>query len=1737
MGQRIAEGDIQVNVLDERALADLKRVETQFDRTMSHIDHAEAKARIEADIAPLEDKLKNARRKLKELEGQRTQVKAGLDTSALDRGIAQARKDIKRLDGQKATMEVRLKGAEKALAASKAMKAAELDRIEAINAAERQSAKVFEDAEKRRMAQVNQSARVSATLNKQREREMASAHTAALKEDRDRELALRRQQQEIDNIPTLKRQYAELAVNLDRLAKARRKATDEKVETAIDFKIAEAEGKMVALKKTLERLGSPVSLEVNIRPGRAMGQHIRQALESGGLRGAAHVAGMSLGDAVVSGFRKRFSRQAIGNTIQGGLQRVGDVLGNISSATVRLGPFTTTIRGMIGILGILGPTILDVVGALGSLVSVAGAAALGAGALGVAFAGGAIPAVIGFIGVIKPMIAEFQNAKKASDAYNAAVLKYGENSKQAKKANQQLTQTLQGTDKSTVSAFKSATQLSARWKDLTAPARAAGFNVIGDAINFASKNMGWFARATNDGFKTASDGVRAWIKGLGSGEGKSILTTMMNNFNSSIQPVMHGLGEIATFLGRIGKSASQFLPTAAHGFDAWATKLADSVSNGAKLDGTMARLMASAKSVGQFFMAAGRFLVSFFNPGVEAGERLTDTMTNALNRWTALNNSTRGRNNLAQFFQQSVTGAQNLYAAFAPVLSSFVRWAALMAPAVSGFLRGAGAVSKFVSGIANLLQLQGGLSTLAATMGALWAVGRISAATRAIAGFAAALGGVRKAQEVSAGVSGIESLAGGLAGGGALKGAGKAAGEATLLRKAAILAVPAIAEMGEVAAAASTGGLALVAGAAVYGTYKLLSMKDSYQKLKESIANSTKPIGQFTDATKASGVAAIQVGTAQRSYGAALSHVAAYKAKLNRLESEGKKNTQEYKNTVDQLNGALMERQQTEQQLTTARTAMVRAQNAQVDADNKLVPIQKNLNKAQQDYNKWVDENRKSNTPESRQMLKDATRQLANAQEAYNKQLSAQKDAAMQAAVNAIQYQRAVKGLVPAAQGAAQALARLYQKNSKLATTIAVRYQDPKDAGAVASRANSALRAGVSQKIVTKIVADSSNADQAIRRLTGAARSLEARKFSLKLGASDQASATISSIVKKVNSMPEGRAKIKAIDAATTTIAHIISRITGVPDKTARLIARDLISGKVQQAKSLIAGLKDKSVTLSAHANLSQAQQLIALQNSLRDKSVTWTTKQNIIKSNRDSTRAAGRGPGGREQAWVGEGSRWQGAKELIADHATGAVQSVDKPTLMSLSPTQSVIPVEESKHRGRGRKLMEEFAKDMGFERFSSGRTRKKKPKASTNTPTQKYRKARLTDYGKLKQRGHARGIAGRNTSFDPDTMPEMKAVAAAKTKEDNQSRQISIEESKLQEPDTFLIQTGTDKNGDPIYDIDNRAVSDWSSKLTNIAGMYQALMNLIDSVVTAVGKALTALHSVESSAEGNISRIGGRNGPLARDRAIADGRGVSPSRKAGARERIRVYEDYLRTEHEVLTGAQAADADMVSENTDAGYRKQEAQVSRDQYNTDAAAVAGKAAADKQAQNPQPEKPDAPPTPLDIATGAVDAIDANDALASIGQGTATSDADKIRAYQNIIDVARGMLSDSDPSNDSSAYSAIQSAAGSIHDIQTAASDASAASTASAYQNSMGSSSARQDLFTNFANNFGGAAFSTTPSGFGGGAFGANASSSGAGPAGGARPTVVNVVNNFAAPPPDPHTFSQGLGFELQAAV
>lgn len=1765
MADEIARGVIEVDLNQRDAIEELRRLDKEFDRTMRDIDRKEAEVRITGNLRDFKRTLEQAEKleeqrlgRIEKLEERRRKTRDRDEKVSLTRKIEGERKALAALKAQVESAEERSEAAEEYLnhlkainqevdrgaKRQKAIAAAEKRQREAAAAAAKQRAReeASLDAERRRNIENYQRIQARAAEQAARTREQTAAREERVERDLHRERLrnienfARAQERarkaaatleehrarELEDVPKLQRAYAELGERIDALNDKRRAAArirDERQVAVLDFRIADAETNFRRIEAELERRGAAITIPFHLEPGRDLGERVRAVGRDRSVIGAAVLGGGVIGAAMTRGLIGAFSPGNIRAGAVRGMSRIGSILSGLSQMTVRVGPFTATIRQLAVVTALLGPMLVDLAGSLGALVGVLGSATVGFGALTAGLLGGMIPAAIGVFSVLKPLTEEFGNAMKASDAYAKAVREHGEGSDQAAKKGKVLRRVLRGVDEETLAAFKSAGGLSQRWAKLTEPSRVSAFNVIGAALGFADRNMDSFGKRTNETFRVAEGGLTRWIRGLDSVEGRNILGNMMDNFNEALGPALDGLGNLIAHISRFASAASDALPGFARQFERWTEGLLEGSDSASTVREKVDRMLDSLRSVGRFLLAGGRLMSAFFGGGVESGQRFLDTMTNAMNRWTAFLRTTEGQESLAGFFERSVSGVQALYAALEPVVTTFVEWASTLSPFAAAFFRGAAAVGNLVAGVLDLVALRGPVSALVATLGALWAVGKISAATAAVVGFTRAMLGLKTATQGAAAANAALSATSGAGiigsflrgpGGGAAGGLAAAMAASGGWRAALLRLAPAL---GAVASVAGIAGAAAV----IFGG-RARTAADDVRDLVEASDQAGRDITSSADALEGaySGVAPA-LSDAQ----SATKEVASAQRAVAKLMREGKTNTAEYRAEIDRLNAALSRRAESERASLQHTGNIITANQRLAAANQRVQKLQAELPFAYRDSRneaqRWVDLADDGNQRLIRSFgglervpdkllatmkplagrgeeFAAATRAMAEAMRELNDAQGDQARAANIANLAQINMSRALKGLQPIATTAAAAVKRVTDVLGQTRTAkIAIQFPDPREAARVMQAIDRAIRGGISGKRAFNIVANSKDAEQAIRRLN--AIRLTPKRVEIIEQGGDDAVRMLERIAGRKLDPKEQRIAERGGPGVLALLERIIGRRLTPKEQFLTEQGGQKVLGKIGEIINKTIG--NKIVNIIAR---DRASSIINAMSGVR------TIGQRIVEL---VTRRRGRADGG-VVAPAEKRMPFVEDRALQRASASGPRQTrggrYARPTLLVGEEDKPEFVISTNpRYRDRNVGFLRLAAQALGVETARRGRKPSRKPRL-------------------------IKGAGG-----DAEKIREVQAYKALQQREEDQQRKISIADRQVQEPESFLRQTGTDPaTGEETYAIDQGKIDTYKTQLSAVRTLWDEMIDpggIVEQMVTAASAAYRALKSYTERRRDNIHALVSTremNKRLLRSR--------NEETRERARDRYDRANDLIRDQQGKIEDAGQVRADIEADQHDLTFRRQEYGIERADVNATIAAVDAQAAEELGRATPP-----APP-PVDAGTPAerdIGRLEAERAMAQAGLGgrdEAAIISDLIAANRARIGEAEEMLRDADAGNDLAAYGIIQSAAGAIRSLTDELTSL-PGSAAMAAQQMATLSTARGELFRRFGSNFAPAASFGRAGSFmaprvGAGAYGFNPA---AGPVGGG--TTVTVNNTFPTPPPDPHTWSRGVAWELQAAV
>lgn len=677
----LGEGVLLVSVKQD-VDREMKEAEAAFERSRRRMDRKRATMELDANLAPLQKKVDQAEKKIEEYKRRvADDANLGLDTSKAERNLKdwerklherRTARDEVNLDTDKARKQLAaLQQLEDDRAANaqklqSAVAKGEKKLADARIAQSKRTAKAIKDAEekatKSRIAEENKRTAagkkaVDAQIRDEAKR-MRSAisaqnkitatrlkEEAKIRREADRTAAANAKalQSDRDNMAGLLQDYAKLQRRIDGLRRNRRTFTGMALPSrraSLDLDISAAENKAEILARRLEDIGVDKKRIIDIE--------VREK-----------------------------------NT--GAIHRL---ISGLSDASVRIGPFTASVGGAIRALTLLAPIIVGVVGALGALTGAISAGLVGGvGILASGFAG-LIPLLAGTVFAVKPMISEFKLAVAAQTNLHKAVLKYGAGSKEAKKAQDQLNNTLKGMDPSARRAVKSFDRIKSKWKDVTqSTARQQFGRVIGQATKTAEANVKMFGKQTNRTMKTLGDGISNAMKGLRTKGAKSGIATVLTNVNNALPSLLAGLGNLAVAFGNVIKSFSRgsVLGAAAKSFEDWTERVRKGTEDTSALNKKVDTLSDAFRKTVGFVSALAGFLKTLFGAGVKPGVGLLQDMTDGLNKMTASMKGP-GKAGLDDFFKNSVDDAQLFFETIKPFLQLFMEWATIMRPVAHNLL-------------------------------------------------------------------------------------------------------------------------------------------------------------------------------------------------------------------------------------------------------------------------------------------------------------------------------------------------------------------------------------------------------------------------------------------------------------------------------------------------------------------------------------------------------------------------------------------------------------------------------------------------------------------------------------------------------------------------------------------------------------------------------------------------------------------------------------------------------------------------------------------------------------------------------------------------------------------------------------------------------------------------------------------------------------------------------------------
>lgn len=1067
--------------------------------------------------------------------------------------------------------------------------------------------------------------------------------------------------------------------------------------------------------------------------------------------------------------------RALGGTVDDidpDLERHQGLLGkwatSIASVRIQAGFFSATLRQMAIGLVALGPIITGLGGALVSLVGVAGTGLAGALAVSTGAAAGFGLAALGVGLVLKPIVGDFKAAAAASKAYNDAVLKYGKGSDEAKTAQEKLNQTLKGVSPAARAAIKDFGGISTTWDKLTAKARAPVFDAIGASIRTVQALLPTFASQTVATTRTLSEGWQRWMNSLRSQGAKQALQELMSNFNASLPSILNGLGSLGSMLGRISVSSSKFLPDLSHGFAEWAQSLQEGVGSGAALDSRIGRLVQHMRDIGHLTQATGKLLSTFFSSSADSGDDLIKSFTDTERAWTSWMQSVEGQQSLKSFFAEAAGETEQFFSALGNITTLLFQFSRATAPVVNGLLTVVTTIGDVVQALMSLKGVDTVMKGIGITLAGLFVVSKVKAFATAIRDAAAAVKGLVIAQTAS-------DIAAAGAGGGFLsrlfgRGGGRAAA-------AEVGAVGSQLSMltGRAGAAAGAAGLlsaalspqvlipAAAMGALILFIGKIEDTETAWDKAvaafketRDDIPNAIRGITKETE----------RYTSAQNEQVAATDNVATARQRLLELQRENAPIRQQ---TRAQLELVDAERQQAQsiQNLGRQNRLVINTQRellsgarARVSAAKEQIDVLREEHQARIRATMRDGTSRK----EAIQMIKESDyagielerRKFAQAEEdlATAKREVAQASA-MQAAAS-VPVERSFKNLAPLTMQTQRGLEQLAQTAGGAAVKKIGSFVNPQDVARVTELSNKLTKLGRGGQ-VKNIAVKSQGADEATaklqrlqkqsarvdgkvtrlnvktddrgaqQKLTGLAR-LSQRVTGAKntiriLANSSNAEQAITRLRSHLQAVAQKKyqARIEAIDQTTAPGSKARANLTSIAQKKyqARLDAIDNATAPAKKAGAAAdaVGRKNPKVNITANAaqamgTISSVQSALA---SLHDKSVTITTTYRQVGS-----------PGGRAEGGpsvymprVNE-DKMQRAADRAVYEPGGRPRKITRPTMLTgeEAPTHpEYVIASNPAYRADNERYLEDAAGEFGYSLVPAYKKGKGVKKTSTKS------------------------------------------------------------------------------------------------------------------------------------------------------------------------------------------------------------------------------------------------------------------------------------------------------------------------------------------------------------------------------------------------------------------------------------
>lgn len=1784
---QIAEGSIDISLNDGDAMAGLDRVEAEFKAKMAAIGRTEARAQIDAETRKFDEAIDRVKAKLAALKAERAEVVVGANKDELDKKIAAAELAITRLNGRKAEVKIEVQGAEKALAQEAAIAKAESDRQKAYQAYASQRDAIIRKEQASADKAASQLARDTASKAKAYQADERAAYK--INEIKNREPL--EEARRLARIESLRKQYSEQTSKVESVQRITPGifATKE-IKEKINIDVADATAKLLMLREEIKALGGTVPVHMKVDDNL-----------------------LARTKATLGDFFGSLATKAA----------------NIGNVRINAGPISGTLRS----LGAAAATLLPVITSLGgSLVSLVGV--LGTGLAGAASVGGGVLAGLalnlgGVFAAVKPVISEFEAARAATTAFSTAVQKYGSDSKQAKKAQEAMNNTLKSVSPQARDAAVGIAVIGQRWRELTGQTAKLDIGtILANSVKTAAALMPGLARNTDATLGIIREHVDSVMAHLRQPAEVHMFDSLGKSANQFLGPALGGLERLGAAFLHVGSTAARiFAGSAGKGFEHWAEGINQATQPGAKLDAEIARIGDHAKDLLHFFSSLGSVIATVLNGSANAGDNFINSMSKGLNKWNEFLSSTRGKNDMAKFFSESVKGTEALWGIVAPLTKLMFSWAAGLTPFVNEILKIAQGLTNVFVGLGKFIGLNNPLATLGATLGVLFAVNKIEAfigmLVKAVS-LVKELGAIGTLKALATGGLGAaSSMAGGAASAGAtIASAMEAAGSAVAAEIRAAMTEGGAVAGAEAGAGETAGGAAAgiegAAGAAAGSQGRGVVSKVLYGTRGKAVAPVAEGAAEAGEATGAAegfsgalaglgidlapetlGISALVAGVGVLALHLLGGQKAAHQMadSISELGAGFKDNTENAQkvsgawghmsemltNTGTQLHQSNLSLKEAKTQLNSTRAGTEAHERAELQYNEALrsnMKLRTEWNKQSKETHEAANtavEDIKSTMSETEKLKKQKEVDIHNAkvtgdteaeknnQKELGKIESKRADEAsklnkalnLQAAVNAT-LARSYRGLPELSAAATQAVGSLArtQGGQAVAAKVAVKFTTTGSVQNIAAEAQKALGAGVKSNVVLKVVADASSAKDALSSLSKIQLAAKIQHISANDGPK------VVAMLRSIDGVHLSTKEAKIISSGGPAAVAMLDHILGIkiPNKHTSLSATDGISALAAKAMGAIRAIPTTwHATVSASVSgLGSVQSLQSAIFGVQSKavSITATTYKNEVVNK--SFGPAPHAEGG------------------IAEKTYGGMYN--KPTLLvgEESRNEYVIATNPA-YRDNNVQYLKEAANELGvnIDEAAKGAPKKKKaaPKTKGKASPQDPGFSALKVPAGYEAAGVPEGPVNKVVSSIESSLKSEKSKLAAlltslpksqKELTDAKNAEATAKKAKASKTKAKNVHTAVERREKAAAKVHQehegirafRSGGEYEHKtfpsITELEREKDKAVKDKESIERANNE-ITHLNSVIATDQTRLGNAASRyNGSKGKDAgALTEWEGLLSSKRGTINQLLGILNSAKKT----AAGVKPKNTELEKlidelESTSAAAETNANEVSE----AEASGPGGSSAGEPAASTPE----EGPPS----AEKFVENLGLKEELASLNEAYALAQTNNVpdnpntpeneeipsllddvatsqsleKFWENILTDAKAAKAPAETITDIA--NSVTAARSTYQGLNEKVNEDTASAATNAYNDMVNFSQARNELYENFGSNFApvwskpsGVSVPGTPSLTGG----AGTNAVGQMPQG--NTVNMNVTNHFQQPPPEPHAWSQGVAWELGAAI